>query len=68
MRALLARPRAILLDEPFSRLDAGMRADIRDFVIAHIRAEAIPALIVSHDAGDATAAGRRIDLLPIPQS
>jgi putative thiamine transport system ATP-binding protein len=57
MRALLAAPRALLLDEPFSRLDADLRADIRAFVMGHIRARAIPALLVTHDASDAEAAG-----------
>lgn len=56
MRTLLARPRAILLDEPFSRLDAGLRAEIRAFVLDHIRAEAIPAILVTHDPEDARAA------------
>lgn len=57
MRALLARPRAILLDEPFASLDAALRAEIRAFTLAHLRAEGIPALLVTHDAEDAAAAG-----------
>jgi len=57
MRALLARPEALLLDEPFSRLDAGLRAEIRGFVFDHVRAQGIPALMVTHDASDAEAAG-----------
>lgn len=57
MRALLARPRALLLDEPFSRLDAALRDEIHSFVFDHIRREAIPALLVTHDAADAHAAG-----------
>lgn len=56
MRALLARPEALLLDEPFSRLDAGLRAEIRGFVFDHVRAQNIPALMVTHDASDAGAA------------
>lgn len=57
MRALLAKPRALLLDEPFSRLDASLRADIRRFTFDHARAEAIPTLLVTHDASDAMATG-----------
>ena len=57
MRALLAAPQALLLDEPFSRLDAGLRAEIRGFVFDHLRARGIPGLMVTHDASDAEAAG-----------
>lgn len=57
MRTLLAEPRALLLDEPFSRLDAALRDDVRRFVFAHVRERVIPVLMVTHDAGDAEAAG-----------
>lgn len=57
MRALLAEPRTILLDEPFSKLDAELRGRMRDFVFAHIRARNIPCLLVTHDPADAEAAG-----------
>jgi putative thiamine transport system ATP-binding protein len=58
MRALLARPRAVLLDEPFSRLDAGLRGRMRAFVFDTIRARGIPALLVTHDAEDIADADR----------
>jgi putative thiamine transport system ATP-binding protein len=57
MRALLARPRALLLDEPFSRMDAGLRGRMRDFVFATVRSRNIPVLLVTHDAGDIADAG-----------
>jgi putative thiamine transport system ATP-binding protein len=57
MRALLAEPRALLLDEPFSRLDAALRAEIRQFVFDHARAQGVPVLMVTHDRADADAAG-----------
>jgi putative thiamine transport system ATP-binding protein len=60
MRTLLAEPRALLLDEPFSRLDAGLRDRIRAFVLDLIRAERIPAILVTHQADDAQAAGGHI--------
>jgi putative thiamine transport system ATP-binding protein len=63
MRTLLADPLALLLDEPFSRLDAALRADIRQFAFAHVRDRAIPALMVTHDPDDASAAGGPVILL-----
>ena len=60
MRTLLAEPRALLLDEPFSKLDAALRDDLRAFTFDHIRSRNIPALLVTHDAEDARAAGGQV--------
>lgn len=57
MRTLLAEPRALLLDEPFSRLDAARRGQIRELVFARARAQRLPVLLVTHDREDARAAG-----------
>ncbi|MCE7030227.1 ATP-binding cassette domain-containing protein [Jiella sp. CBK1P-4] len=56
-RTLLAEPEALLLDEPFSRLDQALRATIRDLVFSRIRERRIPAILVTHDPADAEAAG-----------
>mgnify|MGYP006276101661 FL=1 len=57
MRTLLAEPRALLLDEPFSSLDADRRAQVRALVFARARERGLPVLMVTHDAADAEAAG-----------
>ena len=65
LRALLAEPRALLLDEPFSRLDKPLRAAFRALVFEQIRMLAIPAILVTHDEEDAP--GTILDLtLSIP--
>lgn len=58
MRALLARPRALLLDEPFNRLDVELRADFRRWVFDELARLAIPALLVTHDRQDSPVGGR----------
>ncbi|BEE17043.1 ABC transporter ATP-binding protein [Aeromonas enteropelogenes] len=65
LRALLAEPQALLLDEPFSRLDKPLRAAFRALVFEQIRMLAIPAILVTHDEEDAP--GTILDLtLSIP--
>lgn len=60
MRMLLSDPCALLLDEPFSRLDTALRAQVRDLVFARAKARALPVLMVTHDVEDAAAAGGEI--------
>ena len=60
MRMLLSEPCGLLLDEPFSRLDAERRAQVRDMVFDRARARQLPVLMVTHDAEDAHAAGGEI--------
>lgn len=52
MRALLAQPQALLLDEPFSKLDTALRERLRDFVFKTVRKRSIPVLMVTHDVSD----------------
>lgn len=60
MRTLLAAPKALLLDEPFGKLDRPLRKEFREFVFGHARKRGLPTLLVTHDAEDAEAAGGRV--------
>lgn len=62
MRALLAEPCALLLDEPFSRLDAALRAQFRGLVFEQIQLQRIPTVLVTHDPDDVPPGGQVFDI------
>ncbi|MBL8258313.1 MAG: ATP-binding cassette domain-containing protein [Candidatus Competibacteraceae bacterium] len=66
MRTLLAEPEALLLDEPFSKLDTELRARMRTFVFEHARQRRLPTLLVTHDPADADDAGGPVVVLDRP--
>lgn len=57
LRTLLSSPDYLLLDEPFSKLDAELRHSVRCFTLAQIRKANIPTLLVTHDEEDLIAMG-----------
>jgi ABC-type Fe3+/spermidine/putrescine transport system ATPase subunit len=54
-RALITQPRALLLDEPFSALDATLRDQLRAEFRERIQAAGMTALLVTHDEQEARA-------------
>lgn len=62
-RALAPRPRAVLLDEPFSGLDPSLRADLRDRTLEAVTAIGATTLFVTHDADEALYVADRIAIL-----
>jgi iron(III) transport system ATP-binding protein len=62
-RALAPGPKLLLLDEPFSALDAGLRAETREAVAAAIRTAGATAILVTHDQDEALSMGERVGVL-----
>lgn len=62
-RALVRRPAVLLLDEPFSHLDAALRRSLRRELWALKERLSIPILYVTHDADEALVAGERLVVL-----
>lgn len=60
LRTLLSEPCALLLDEPFSRLDVTLRQQIRDFTWH--AATTLPTLLVTHDSADVPAQASILNL------
>lgn len=62
-RALAPRPQVLLLDEPFSNLDADRRATVRMQVREILKTVGTTALFVTHDQEEALAVGDRVAVL-----
>jgi putative thiamine transport system ATP-binding protein len=60
LRTVLSQPQALLLDEPFSRLDTSLRAQIRSFVFEQAQLRQLPVIMVTHDMADAVAAAGQV--------
>ncbi len=59
-RAVIARPRFLFLDEPFSALDSELRAEARALVKKVIHRLEIPTLLITHDKDDITALAQNV--------
>ncbi|MFJ8541085.1 ABC transporter ATP-binding protein [Streptomyces sp. NPDC093586] len=62
-RALAARPRAVLMDEPFGALDAQTRAGMQDLLVEVLRGTGATVVFVTHDVDEALFLGDRVALL-----
>jgi iron(III) transport system ATP-binding protein len=62
-RALAPSPKLLLLDEPFSALDAALRVETREAVAQAIRAAGATAILVTHDQEEALSMGERVGVL-----
>ncbi len=66
-RAIAMRPRALLLDEPLSALDAALREDLRDELAGLLRSLSITAVFVTHDQSEAMAIADRVAVMKVGQ-
>jgi iron(III) transport system ATP-binding protein len=62
-RALARRPQALLLDEPFSSLDASLRTHLREEVHALLRAQQVTTVLVTHDQEEALSLADKVAVL-----
>ena len=59
-RALVTRPQALLLDEPFAALDHALRAHLRRELEGVLEETGIPLLLISHDPEDVALFGQQV--------
>ena len=62
-RALVVRPRVLLLDEPLAGLDPTLRAEVRDLICDVYRDSNTTTIMVTHDQGEALDVADRVAVL-----
>jgi len=62
-RALAVKPKMVLLDEPFSALDAELRNELRSEVVALLRKQGTTAILVTHDREEALVSSDKVVLM-----
>lgn len=62
-RALVRRPKALLLDEPFANLDAPLRREMRQELQRLHRELKLTTILVTHDQAEALALGQRVAVM-----
>jgi iron(III) transport system ATP-binding protein len=62
-RALAPRPGIVLMDEPFSNLDQGLRERVRDQTLSLLKSLGTTVVIVTHDPEEALSTGDRVVLM-----
>ncbi len=62
-RALAVKPKMVLLDEPFSALDAQLRSELRSDVVSLLRSAGTTAILVTHDREEALVSADRVVLM-----
>jgi iron(III) transport system ATP-binding protein len=62
-RAMAPKPQAILFDEPFTGLDAGLRTETRNAVVNALSTTGTTALLVTHDPAEALSLGDQVAVL-----
>jgi len=62
-RALARRPQALLLDEPFSSLDASLRTRVREEVHTLLREQGVTTVLVTHDQEEALSLAENVAVL-----
>ncbi len=62
-RALAPQPQVLLLDEPFSNLDPGLREQVRRDTLEILRAHRVTAIFVTHDQDEALLVGDQVAVM-----
>lgn len=62
-RAIALKPRVLLLDEPFGRLDSLTRMDLQDVILGVLAREKVTTMVITHDVDEAIYMSDRVCMM-----